>query len=75
MSAQTVQRIIQLTPREQQVFEDLVVGHTNKEIARKLEISCRTVESHRARVMTKMQANSLAHLVLMAFAIEPELQA
>jgi two-component system response regulator FixJ len=52
------------------VFEDLVVGHSNRVIADKLGISPRTVEVHRARVMTKMQAQSLPHLVRMAFAIE-----
>jgi FixJ family two-component response regulator len=72
IATQTAQQIKQLTPREQEVFEDLVAGHSNKEISRKLNISCRTVEVHRARVVKKMQAKSLSHLVLMAFAIESE---
>ncbi len=72
IATQTAQQIKQLTPREQEVFEDLVAGHSNKEIARKLNISRRTVEVHRARVMRKMQAKSLSHLVLMAFTIESE---
>jgi two-component system response regulator FixJ len=70
MAIQAAQRIEGLTPREKEVFEDLVVGHSNRVIADKLGISPRTVEVHRARVMTKMQAQSLPHLVRMAFAIE-----
>ena len=72
MSAQAAQRIERLTPREKEVFEDLVVGHSNRVIADKLSISPRTVEFHRACVMKKMRAQSLSHLVRMAFAIEAE---
>ncbi len=72
MSAQAAQRIERLTPREKEVFEDLVVGHSNRVIATNLNISSRTVELHRAHVMKKMQAQSLPHLVRMAFAIEAE---
>ncbi len=72
MSAYASQRIEGLSPREKEVFEDLVVGHSNRVIADKLSISPRTVEVHRARVMEKMQAQSLSHLVQMAFAIEAE---
>ncbi len=72
MSAHVAQRIERLTSREKEVFEDLVVGHSNKVIADRLSISPRTVEIHRARVMKKMQAQSLSHLVQMAFSIEAE---
>ena len=72
MSAHASQRIDRLTPREREVFEDLVVGRSNKAIADKLSISPRTVEVHRARVMKTMRAQSLSHLVQMAFAIEAE---
>ena len=72
MLAHAAQRIEGLTPREKEVFEDLVVGHSNKGIADKLSISPRTVELHRAHVMKKMQAQSLSQLVRMAFAIEAE---
>ncbi len=72
MATQVAQRIERLTPREKEVFEKLVVGHSNREIADKLSISPRTVEVHRACVMKKMQAQSLSHLVQMAFAIEAE---
>lgn len=59
-------RLTQLTPRERDVLEKLVLGQPNKVIAYELDISARTVEVHRARVMEKMQAKSLSHLVRMA---------
>jgi two-component system response regulator FixJ len=64
----------QLTPRERDVLHQLIVGNPNKVIAYELGISPRTVEVHRARVMEKMQAKSLSHLVRMALAagVDPE---
>lgn len=59
-------RVASLTPRERDVFEQLIIGRSNKLTASKLEISPRTVEVHRARVMKKMQAESMPHLVRMA---------
>lgn len=59
-------RIANLTPRERDVLEHMVVGQPNKVTAYKLGISPRTVEIHRGRVMQKMQADSLSHLVRMA---------
>jgi two-component system response regulator FixJ len=63
-------RFADLTPREQDVLRALIIGHPNKVIANKLGISPRTVEIHRARVMEKMQAQSLSHLVRMAIAAD-----
>jgi two-component system, LuxR family, response regulator FixJ len=59
------QRIETLTPREKQVFERVVAGEANKVMAIDLGLSERTVEIHRARVMEKMSARSVAHLVKM----------
>ena len=59
-------RIALLTPRERDVLQCLLEGKSNKVIAFDLSISPRTVEIHRARVMEKMQADSLPSLVRMA---------
>ncbi|MFT4816007.1 MAG: two-component system response regulator FixJ [Pseudohongiellaceae bacterium] len=58
-----------LTPREKQILDLIVEGIANKVIAIKLDISQRTVEVHRANVMKKMEARSLAHLVTMISAL------
>jgi FixJ family two-component response regulator len=60
------ERMQLLTPREREVLDLVVAGQTNKGVARDLDISERTVEIHRANVMRKMQAKSLADLVKMA---------
>lgn len=57
------QRYAQLTPRERQVMEGVVTGRLNKQIATDLKIQEVTVKLHRAAVMRKMQAASLADLV------------
>lgn len=59
-------RIGQITPRELAVLKQIIAGRPNKLIARELDLSPRTVEAHRARVMQKMQAGSVAELVGLA---------
>ncbi|AUX78823.1 response regulator FixJ [Sinorhizobium fredii] len=61
-------RLDTLSPRERQVLSAVVSGLANKTIAYDLDISPRTVEVHRANVMSKMRAKSLPHLVGMAIA-------
>ena len=55
-----------LTPRERQVFDLVIQGKTNKEIARTIGGSERTIKAHRHREMEKMQVQSLAELVSFA---------
>jgi FixJ family two-component response regulator len=58
-------RLVSLTPREREVLDLVTSGKANKVMAAELGVSQRTVEIHRARVMEKMGASSLAHLVRM----------
>ena len=62
------QRVSTLTERERQVMDLVVGGDVNKVIAYKLGISPKTVELHRSRIMTKMGATNVSHLVRMAVA-------
>ncbi len=59
-------RVEELTPREKQVLDQIVDGHQNKMIAHNLNISVRTVEVYRARIMEKMKARTVADLVRLA---------
>jgi two-component system, LuxR family, response regulator FixJ len=59
-----------LTPREREVMDLIVAGNANKVIAQDLNLSERTVEIHRARVMEKMAARSVAHLVRIALTLD-----
>jgi DNA-binding NarL/FixJ family response regulator len=52
-----------LTPREQEVCSLLAYGHTNAQIAERLFISPRTVEMHRANIMTKLSLRNRAELI------------
>ncbi|RWU18201.1 DNA-binding response regulator [Pseudomonas alkylphenolica] len=61
-------RIDSLTPRERDVFVPLVQGYSNREIAEQLEVSVKTVDLYRGRVMKRMEAEHLPALVGMAIA-------
>lgn len=57
------ERLAQLTQREREVMELVVAGQINREIAERLEISIKTVEAHRAKLMEKLAVSSVAELV------------
>ena len=58
--------LAKLTPREEQVLERIVAGRLNKQIADDLGISIKTVEAHRANIMEKLNANTVADLLKIA---------
>lgn len=60
---ESAQRLASLSVRERQVLEGLMAGRSNKEIARDLDISPRTVEIYRAKAMAKMGAETYADLI------------
>ncbi len=70
--AEVQQRLESLTPRERQVMDLVVEGAANKVIAIDLNLSERTVEIHRAKVMEKMNARSIAHLVRLHLTLTDE---
>ncbi|WP_339933557.1 response regulator [uncultured Brevundimonas sp.] len=70
--AATLERLDRLTRRESQVFDGLIRGQSNKEIAQDLAISPRTVEVFRAKIMVKTEADSLSALVRMGLQVEAE---
>jgi FixJ family two-component response regulator len=63
---QLQQRYARLTPREREIFAHIAAGRLNKQIAAELATSERTIKFHRAHIMEKMEADSLAELVRMA---------
>ncbi|MBJ7277880.1 response regulator [Marinobacter salarius] len=65
-----LRRVKSLTPREHEIMDRMIAGQANKVIAIELEISQRTVEIHRSRVMHKMGTHSLAHLVRMVLSVK-----
>jgi len=60
------QKLRRLTRREQEVMTLVVEGHSSRQIAAQLGVSFKTVEAHRAKVMRKMQAKSVPHLIRMS---------
>ncbi|SFM14527.1 response regulator FixJ [Marinobacter zhejiangensis] len=70
-----LKRIKTLTPREAEIMDRMIAGQANKVIAIELEISQRTVEIHRSRVMHKMGTHSLAHLVRMVLSVKDRIDA
>ena len=65
-TAEVLDRVKRLTPREMEIFALVVTGMLNKQIAAELGITEKTVKVHRARVMEKMRAGSVAELVRLA---------
>ena len=65
-SAEIAERVATLTRREREIMAMIVEGKTGKVMASALQISEKTVQTHRARVMEKMRAQSVAELVKMA---------
>jgi DNA-binding NarL/FixJ family response regulator len=66
--ADAVPALEPLSERERDVLHLLALGHTNQEIGKKLFISVRTVDTHRAHIMRKLQLRTRAELVLFALA-------
>ena len=64
-----VRRLAELTPREHEVMELVIAGRHNREIARTLGISARTVEVHKARMMAKLGTSSIPQLVRISLGV------
>ncbi|HRX87450.1 MAG TPA: response regulator transcription factor [Phycisphaerae bacterium] len=70
-----VERLHSLSPREREVLERVVEGKVTREIAAELSLADKTVEAHRARVMEKMKAGSIAELVRLTLTAQAAEQA
>lgn len=70
---ESIEKLAVLTKRERDVFARLVRGYSNKEIARELGISPRTIEDHRSQIMVKTQTSSVRELIAIAKGGEPDL--
>lgn len=68
--ARAAAKLARLTPREKEVFDQIVLGRSNKVAAHELAISPRTVEIHRAHILKKMEARSLSDLVRLSLAAD-----
>lgn len=64
-------RIASLTPRETEVLNFVVDGFSSRQIAEHLDVSFKTIEAHRSKIMTKTRAQNVAHLVRMCLADHP----
>ena len=64
-SREVAERLQSLTPREAEVMGYVVQGFSSREIAKELEVSFKTIEAHRAKIMKKMDAKSVPHLIHM----------
>jgi len=62
---EVTERVESLTQREREVMDRVILGLSSKEIAQELGISFKTIESHRAKIMKKMGATSVPHLIRM----------
>jgi RNA polymerase sigma factor (sigma-70 family) len=71
--ATVLRQLARLTPRERQVLKLVVDGHHNREVARVLGISPRTVEVYKARVMDKLQVDRLPDLIRLTIDLGPTL--
>jgi two-component system, LuxR family, response regulator TtrR len=69
LQADQHQRLAKLTQREKQVLERIVAGRLNKQIADDLDISIKTVEAHRANIMEKLGARTMADLMKIALSV------
>lgn len=69
-----IQRIEKLSPREREVMDLVVEGQMNKQIGQSMGVTDKTVESHRAAVMRKMEAGTAVELVKMALAVQSALK-
>jgi two-component system, LuxR family, response regulator FixJ len=63
------QRFKTLTSRECEIFDQVALGLSSKQIGTELHVSFKTVEAHRAKIMRKMQAESIPHLIKMHIAL------
>jgi DNA-binding NarL/FixJ family response regulator len=68
-TANTTNRPTSLTPRQREILQLIAEGHTSREIAQKLNISLKTVETHRANIMERLEIHDLASLVRYAISI------
>ena len=66
VNLKALELLAKLTPRENQVLERITAGRLNKQIADDLSISIKTVEAHRANIMTKVEARTVAELIKIA---------